>query len=139
MGFKRSWVQAPPSRPYYLNTMSEPFENRRQHVRIYRNFILTYYPVSNPSVSKEVSQINNISQGGMSFSVTAPLAVGELLGIELRTPFLAESVYLQGVVLECREKISKLIYEIRLQFKDPSTQAKDILLKVEQYAVRNEE
>ena len=114
--------------------MSEPFQNRRQHVRIYRNFILSYYSFSNPSVQKEVSQINNISQGGMNFSVTSPLAAGEQLGIELKTPFLAEGVYLQGEVLECREKISELIYEIRLQFKDLSDSAKEILAKVEQYA-----
>ena len=118
--------------------MSDSIHNRRQHVRIYRNFILSYYSVSNPSVHKEVSQINNISQGGMSFCVTTPLKVGEALGIELTTPYLAESVYLQGDVLECREKISQLIYEVRLQFKDPSTQAKEVLAKVEQYAHKEE-
>ncbi len=114
--------------------MTEPFEDRRKYVRIYRHFILTYYPVSAPSSQKEVSQINNISQGGMNFSVTEPLEIGTQLGIELKTPFLADSIYLQGEVLECREKISKLIYEIRLQFKDISAQAKEVLAKVEQYA-----
>lgn len=118
--------------------MSEPLENRRQFIRIYRHFILSYYPISNPASQKEVSQINNISQGGMSFSVTAPLNVGEQLGIELKTPYLAESVYLQGEVLECREKIAQLIYEIRLKFKDPSTQAREVLAKVEQYATKGE-
>ncbi|MEI7998331.1 MAG: PilZ domain-containing protein [Candidatus Omnitrophota bacterium] len=116
--------------------MTESSENRRKYVRIYRHFILTYYPVSNPSIQKDVSQINNISQGGMSFSVTVPLPVGERLVVELKTPFLADSVYLQGEVLECREKISELIYEIRLELKDTSTQAKDILAKVEQYALK---
>jgi hypothetical protein len=118
--------------------MSDSIENRREHIRVYRNFILSYHSVSNPSVHKEVSQINNISQGGMSFSVTSPLKSGEQLGIELKTPFLAETVYLQGEVLECREKIAQLIYEVRLKFKDPSTQAKEILAKVEQYAHKGE-
>ena len=113
--------------------MPESFKNHREHVRIYRNFILTYYSVSNSSVQREVSQINNISIGGVNFSATVPLAVGEELNIELKTPFLAEGVHLQGKVLECREKISRLIYEIRLQFQDLSIQAKDILAKVEQY------
>jgi hypothetical protein len=114
--------------------MSESFVNRRKYVRIYRNLILNYHHLSNPSALKEVSQINNISQGGLSFSVDNPIAEGSEIGIELKTPFLAESIYLQGTVLECREKISKLIYEIRLQFKDNSTQAKDVLNRIELYA-----
>ncbi|MBF0490662.1 MAG: PilZ domain-containing protein [Candidatus Omnitrophica bacterium] len=118
--------------------MSESFKNHRQHVRIYRNFILTYHLVTNPSAHQEVSQINNISRGGVSFSVTAPLKVGEQMGIDLRTPFLSEGIYLQGEVLECREKIAGLIYEIRLQFKEPSTLAREILVKIEQYSVKEE-
>ena len=114
--------------------MPKSFENRRKYVRVYRNFILTYHLTCKPSAKQEMSQINNISQGGMNFSVTEVLPVGEQLGIELKTPFLADSVYLEGQVLECREKISKLIYEVRLQFKDISVQAKEILVKVEQYA-----
>ena len=114
--------------------MTEPFKNRRQFVRVYRNFILTCYSLASPSAKREMSQINNISQGGMSFSVTEPLPVGEQLGIELKTPFLADSAYLQGEVLECREKIPQLIYEVRLQFKNLSAAAKEILVKVEQYA-----
>ena len=118
--------------------MTEFSNNRRQHVRIYRNFILTYGLVSNPLAQKEVSQINNISQGGMNFSVTEPLKVAEVLTIELKTPFLAESVYLQGEILECREKISQLIYEIRLKFIDPSAAAKEILVKIEQLAPKED-
>ncbi len=114
--------------------MSESFQNRRQHVRIYRHFILRYHTASDPSVSQEVSQINNISQGGINFSAAVPLKVSELLEVELKTPFLAEEVYLQGVVLECREKVPQIIYEVRLQFKDISEKAKAILAKVEQYA-----
>jgi hypothetical protein len=114
--------------------MSDPNLERRKYVRVYRNFILNYYLLSNPSALKEVSQINNISQGGMNFSVDRSLAEGEGVGIELKTPFLAESIYLQGIVLQCREKITGLIYEIRVEFKDNSTQAKEVLSKIEQYA-----
>ncbi|MBI3602655.1 MAG: PilZ domain-containing protein [Candidatus Omnitrophica bacterium] len=114
--------------------MAESFKNRRKHMRIYRHFILRYYFASDPSAKKEVSQINNISRGGINFSAAAPLKLGEALEIELKTPFLDENLCLQGVILECREKIPQIIYEVRLQFKDISQQAKDILAKVEQYA-----
>ena len=114
--------------------MPDSFENRRKYVRIYRSFILTYFSISNPSVTREVSQINNISQGGMNFSVLVPLNVGEQLTVELKTPFLSDGLHLEGEVLECKEKISQLIYEVRVQFKDPSTFAKEVLAKIEQYA-----
>ena len=113
--------------------MSDPFKNRRKNVRIYRSFILTYYPVSNPTIQRDVSQINNISQGGMNFSATTSLKIGEQVAVELKTPFLAQKVHLQGKVLECREKISNMIYEIRLEFNSLSEQAKEILLKVQEY------
>ena len=114
--------------------MPESFENRRQYVRVYRHFVLTYHVLSNPSARREISQINNISQGGMNFAATAPLTVGEAVEVELKTPFLSEGLCVQGEVLGCREKIPKLIYEVRLQFKDLSDSAKEILAKVEQYA-----
>ena len=114
--------------------MSDSPENRRKFVRIYRSFMLTYFSVSSPTIPQEVSQINNISQGGMNFSVLAPVAQGECLTVELKTPFLSEGLQMTGEVLECRDKIPGLIYEVRLQFKDLSNFAKEVLAKIEQYA-----
>ena len=114
--------------------MSDLSENRRQFVRIYRSFILTYFSVSNSDVPKEVSQINNISQGGMNFSILSPINKGDILTVELKTPFLSEGLQMNGEVLECRDKIPGLIYEVRLQFKDLSSFAKEVLAKIEHYA-----
>ena len=36
--------------------------------------------------------------------------------IDLKTPFITDLIRLEGVVLECKEKISEMIYEIRIQF-----------------------
>ena len=114
--------------------MTKPPKEHRKHLRVYRNFILNYYHVSDPSKQKNVTQINNVSLGGVNFSVSEPVQTQELLGIELKTPFLADNLYVQGYVLECREKISGLIYEVRVQFKDLPLQAKEVLAKIEQYA-----
>lgn len=114
--------------------MSKSSKEHRKHTRIYRNFILSYCPASDLSKQKDVAQINNISLGGMNFSVSEPMALQELLNIELKTPFLAENLYLQGQVLECREKISGLIYEVRVQFKDLPVHAQEVLAKIEKYA-----
>ncbi len=38
--------------------------------------------------------------------------------LDLKTPFIVDSIHLEGVVLESREKIPEMIYEIRVQFND---------------------
>ncbi len=114
--------------------MSKQPNEHRKHIRVYRNFILSYYPVSDPTKQKNVSQINNVSQGGLNFSVSELIEPGQVLGIELRTPFLADHVYLEGQVLECKEKISDLIYEVRIKFSDLPAATQEVLAKIEQYA-----
>ena len=114
--------------------MAESFTNRRKYVRIYRNFILLYRLKGNDSITYEMSQVNNISRGGINFSSTVTLGKGNELNVELKTPFLNDKVDLEGIVLECREKIANLIYEVRVEFKDLSDQAGDVLAKIEQYA-----
>ncbi len=57
--------------------MDKPFKERRKHPRIYRNFILSYHEKGKSALKHEVSQINNISQGGMNFVSTHPLKRGQ--------------------------------------------------------------
>jgi hypothetical protein len=72
----------------------------------------------------------------VSFSVSHAIAVQEILMMELKTPFLGDHLTLQGVVLECREKVSDLIYEVRVQFQDLAPLSKEILVKIEKYAFK---
>ena len=85
--------------------MTKINKEQRKHVRIYRNFILSYYPVSDPSKHKDVSQINNISQGGLNFSSITAFDKGSVLVIDLKTPFTKDKVELEGIVIEHKEKI----------------------------------
>ncbi len=116
--------------------MSESFQDRRKHVRVYRNFILSYYLMNKQEQKFEVSQINNISRGGVNFIAMYPFKIGDELGMELSTPYLTDAVHLQGFVLDSKEKIPNLIFEIRLQFENVSPQAEDILKKIEEYATK---
>jgi len=52
----------------------------------------------------------------------------------LKAPFITESMNLQGLVLECREKVSDIIYEIRIQFQEIPDQALIALEKIESYS-----
>ena len=113
--------------------MSESFKDRRKHVRVYRNFILTYHHKEKGGDKRDISQVNNISKGGINFVATQALDLQATIGVDLQTPFIANAVYLEGVVLECKEKIPNLIYEIRLEFCNISPEAMDILDKIERY------
>ncbi len=118
--------------------MPDSSQNRRQFVRVYRNFILSCHLKGQEGVRYEMSQVNNISRGGVNFSATSAFPVGGVLAIELSTPFLSSKIMLEGVVLETKEKIPNLIYTVRVQFQNLTPQAQDILVKVEQYAAQQQ-
>ena len=119
--------------------MSENIHNRRKHVRVYRNFILSYHLKGSNEDKREMSQVNNISRGGINFSSTHVLNVGDQLVIELKTPFLSDKIDLHGIVLESRPKIANLIYAVRVQFQELTDAAKDVLAKIEQYSTAQEQ
>ena len=81
----------------------------------------------------DVSQVNNVSKGGLSFSTSHPLKEGSIVVIDLKTPFIADSIHMEGMVLECKEKVADMIYEIRLQFKEIPDNAIGVLKKIESY------
>ena len=113
--------------------MNESFDDRRKDQRIYRNFILTYREKDRSGTRHDISQVNNVSKGGMSFSSTHPIEQGGVVLIDLKAPFISDQVCLEGIVLQCREKISEMIYEIRVQFQEIPDQALMALEKIEGY------
>ena len=71
---------------------------RREFARIKKHFIIRFVQKNNLTVKYEVSQVENISKGGMSFSSSMSFAPNTELLIELRTPYMAETVHL-GLVI----------------------------------------
>ncbi len=118
--------------------MNKSFKERRNNLRIYRNFILTFHEKGKSTAMHEVSQVNNVSKGGLNFSTTRPLTEGAVVMIDLKTPFITDSIRLTGVVLGCKEKIADMIYEVRLQFQGMPKQVLTMLEKIENYSKANE-
>ena len=106
---------------------------RRQFPRIKKNYIIRFSEKNNPSLKFDVSQIENISRGGICFASTIPFKSGTELAVELRTPYITDTVYLEGHVLESREKIKGLIYHNRFQFHEITPLAESVLEKIEKY------
>lgn len=113
--------------------MDHSFEERRKYSRIYRNFVFSYREKGKSIAEHNVSQVNNISKGGMNFSSERPLEQGAVITVDLKTSFIADSIILDGIVLECKEKIPGMLYEIRLQFQEVPEQTLTMLGKIEGY------
>ena len=108
-------------------------DDRRQYIRIKKHFILAYYDKEHPEKRFDASQLKNISLGGMCFLTSQYFKPASIVSIELKTPYLTGTVYLEGKVLGCVEKLPKVIYETRLQFDKLSTQAEFVLNKIVEY------
>jgi c-di-GMP-binding flagellar brake protein YcgR len=88
---------------------------RRRYTRISKSFILTYFEKTNPREKFEITQLRNISMGGLCFITTKPFPQGTVLGIELKTPYLSDTTYLEGKVLQSHEKVTGILYETRVE------------------------
>ena len=104
-----------------------PYEERRLYKRINRSYMLKYFDKSDPSKKFEITQLKNISLGGICFPASKSMVPQSKLGIELKAPYYADFVYLEGVVLESKEKIKDLMFEVRLQFNELSPKAEYVL------------
>ena len=113
--------------------MSSEFDgrNRRKHVRIHKNFILSYHIKDDPTAKFDVTQLKDISRGGMCFLSSKYLPPQIDLAIELKTPYLSQALYLEGRVIEAQEKLANIIFEIRVVFHNLSPIALEVLEKLE--------
>ena len=112
--------------------MAQTWNNaeRRLYIRIEKHFIISYFDKSDPAVKHNVSQLKNISMGGMCFVAPQNYRDGTRMEVNLKTPYVADMVNMEGVVLESREKIPNMLYEVRLQFGPLSKEAEFILKKI---------
>ena len=109
---------------------NESNEERRQYERINKSFILSYFDQANPDHKFEITQLKNISFGGMCFITGQCYERSTNLSIELKTPYLAGTTHLEGTVIESYEKMVDKIYETRLKFGPLETEAKVLLGKL---------
>lgn len=108
-------------------------QERRQSVRISRNFILRFFLKDNPAVNVEISQVENISRGGICFTSVVNFKKGDVLTIELRTPYITDVILLDGVIVSILEKVKGLIFENHVQFQHVTAKAAVILEKIERF------
>ena len=113
-------------------------QERRRFKRIKKNFVLTYHVKETPEEKHEITQLKNISMGGMCFVTTKGYEPSTEVEIELKTPYLTDTTFIEGVVLESHEKVKDMIYETRLQFKFLNPQAEFLLTKLVELFINGE-
>lgn len=111
---------------------------RRRHPRIDKHFIVTFYEAGKTDAEHSVSQLKNISQGGFCFSSSLTLTPGTKLQAMIKTPYLGQSVNVLATVVDCKEKIPNVIYEIRARIEQTTPEVEDILKKIEQAFIRSQ-
>lgn len=111
----------------------KPSQERRTSERYLKNLILNYFDPVNPDKKHEITQLKNISKGGICFITSKPFAEGTVLGIELNTPFITDTTYLEGVIHASHEKMKDHIYETRLEFHNLTHEAKVLLEMLIEY------
>lgn len=111
----------------------DDYSEKRRHKRFRKHFLLRYFDLRTPENKMELTQLKNISEGGMCFVTAQPFEVNTRMGVELNTPFLSNATILQGVVRGCNEKAKNLIYETRLEFDELNTEAQVVLSKLIEY------
>jgi len=74
----------------------------------------------------------------MCFVSSVKLEPNTKLGINLRTPYVANTTYVEGNVLESHEKVTGIIFETRLQYENLSPEAEFVLNKLINYFMMGE-
>ncbi|HBG60825.1 MAG: hypothetical protein A2Y03_07420 [Omnitrophica WOR_2 bacterium GWF2_38_59] len=120
------------------NPSEGSFEERRRYKRINKNFILSYFIKNLPEKRFEITQLKNISLGGMCFITSQAFEPGTEMGIELKTPYMSDVTYLEGKILQSHVKVKNMIYETRFEFEHIQPQAEFLISKLIEFFIKEE-
>lgn len=110
-------------------------KERRTHERIKRQFVVTY-KVKNKEGKREVSQIKDISEGGMFFTTSEDFLPGTILEVELKTPISVMGINLEAKVIESKLVVDGLIYNTRVSFVELDESSRELLKETVDFFVR---
>jgi hypothetical protein len=107
------------------------FYNKRKNPRVDRKFSLKYRLKGIDSQKFDISQIKDISQGGVRFFTSFFFKENSVLIVELHVPYVDQMPIFEGQVVGCQEKIPLSMYETRLKFINVTAQAREVLQLIE--------
>lgn len=105
-------------------------EERRKYERLKKPFVVSYHVFADPASSYDLTQIKDVSIGGMRFVTSQAFPSDTILSLELRAPFKEERLKLKGCVIESKVVAEGLIYDTRVNFVDLGSDAREELSKI---------
>ncbi len=101
---------------------------RRKYPRLNCHFLVSY-GVCGENCTLDVSQLKNISLGGVCFTAGEQFEKEATLALKIRLPFFPDPIMATGRVIESRESVQGLIYDTRLEFSSMDEYDTKILSK----------
>ena len=103
------------------------FEEKRQSPRIKKAITVQYSVKDLPQAGVDMSQTKDISEEGISFTISNPLALQTILNIKLNIPISEDSLELEAQVSSCREIRPNIVYSVGVKFINLSEEQKRLL------------
>ena len=113
-------------------------EEHRKHVRIHKNFTLSFHFIDVPGNKSDGSTVKDISRGGVRFTSSYPIKVDTHMVFEIAVPYIAPNkLRLEAMVISCKEISYRLVYEIRAKFVFLNQQALEIIDLIEKQNLKD--
>ncbi len=111
-------------------------EERRKHKRLKRKFIVSFRPYGK-NTAFDVSQMKDISVGGVRFMTSKPYAEGTTLILQFKTPISAFKFEVTGNVIESKKVVENLIYDTHVSFMDVDKDSAKVIKETVDYFSKN--
>jgi hypothetical protein len=101
-------------------------KEKRKHPRIDSKFMINY-KLDSPLTEYDLTQTENISQGGVLLTINKKFEKGTVLAMIIRFPLLPQKIETKGEVVDAKQKGSGQFYETRVKFLDLDEEVSDRL------------
>jgi c-di-GMP-binding flagellar brake protein YcgR len=110
--------------------MGKTGKERRMHPRASQALIVYYFRKDDPEKKNELSQIKDISLGGMCLLTETQFQKGDTLSLQIKTPYLADTTALEAAVIASGQIGSRNVFETRIAFNNLSESATDAIQRI---------
>ncbi len=103
---------------------------RRRFIRVDGSFIVSYTDIFAQQPKSDLSQTKNISLGGILFTADRNISVGSPLNVKLKLPTTPDYINVRVKVVDCKERVKGIMYDVRAKFINISEIDRDSIRKI---------
>ncbi len=107
-------------------------QEKRKNARFQKQYVIKYALMENRTAFYDVSQLVDISKGGLKFFSYQNFLLGTKIILFIRFPFMypAETV-VEGEIVGCQEVLKGKTFKMRVKFININPAAADVLEQME--------